>query len=127
MEAWICGLFSQYLEKIQQTQSEKMSLAVDKAKKFIKGNYKTDISLSDISKALGYSPNYLGHNFKVNTGHSISEYIQRTRIGIAKELLKNTVMKTYEIAFDVGFKDHNYFCTVFKKITGLTPKEFKNI
>ena len=126
-EKWLCKLFIEYAKMIEEKQSATLNSVVDRIKTIIKTQYMENISLLSISKALNYSPNYLGHHFIVNTGYTVSEYINNERIRKAKELLKNSNFKTYEIAFEIGYNDNNYFCTVFKKVTGLTPKEYRNL
>lgn len=58
-------------------------------------------------------------------GTGIAEYLRNLRIERAKVLLKTTAMTITEISAETGFSDYNYFCKVFKKITGMTPKSFR--
>jgi two-component system response regulator YesN len=65
--------------------------------------------------------------FKEETGIPVTEYINMARIKKAKELLANTSLKVYEIAYEVGFNDQHYFSSVFKKIVGLSPTEYREL
>jgi len=63
--------------------------------------------------------------FKEGTGQTFVEYLTAFRINEAKKLLKKTDMKGYEVAEAVGFSDSGYFSITFKKLTGITPMEFR--
>ena len=72
----------------------------------------------------GLSPNYLSILFKKNCGTGFSEYIAQAKINRAKALLMEQDMKIYEAADQLGFESAFYFSKVFKKVTGLSPREF---
>lgn len=69
---------------------------------------------------------YLSCLFKKKTGVNISRYVNQVRVEAAKELLDTTTKCITEICFEVGFNDSNYFAKVFKQITAMTPKEYRN-
>ena len=85
-----------------------------------------DISLTAVAYAVGLSPTYLSALFKRETGQKLSEYLNLVRIRRSKELLSCTSKMIYEVAFEVGFQDYRYFSQIFKKYTGLTPRQFQN-
>lgn len=68
---------------------------------------------------------YISRTYKKLTGITITEKINLFRVGKAKELLKSTNKKVYEIADEVGFGDAAYFTNVFIKYCGLNPSEFR--
>lgn len=82
------------------------------------------ITLSDIAEEYGLSSNYLSALFKKYTDVGFSEYIQRARIEKAKELMQNSTLKVYEISDMLNFDNAFYFSKVFKKHTGMSPKEY---
>ncbi|MBR5087820.1 MAG: helix-turn-helix domain-containing protein [Ruminiclostridium sp.] len=84
-----------------------------------------DISLSSVADDVGLSPSYLSMLFKKETGLNFSEHLTRHRIAKAKELLCCTSKMVYEVAYDVGFSDYRYFSQIFKKYTGMTPRQFQ--
>lgn len=92
---------------------------------YIKKNYTQNISSKDICDNFYCSRSKLSHIFNKKMGMSISQYIAFLRCETAKELLKTSSLSITEIAFSVGFKDSNYFTSVFKKIYGITPSAFK--
>ena len=78
-----------------------------------------------ISDQIGLTPNYISQIFKKETGLTITKYITETRINAAKELLKDSNFKVFEVAEMVGFDNSYYFSTVFKKVTGIHPSKFR--
>lgn len=122
MEEMLSLVFSAR-NKLSSRYSSSVQLAVD----YLNENYwDSQISLQTVGEAVNVSASYLSHMFSQETGKTLIEFLTLTRIEKAKELLKNTNNKTYEIAHEVGFSDSQYFCRTFKKITGLTTKQFKN-
>lgn len=97
------------------------------AKRYIKNNLDKAISVCNIAERLYVNPTYFSRLFKNSTGEGCNNYIVRKKIEKAKELLKTTTMKIGKIADIVGYKDTNYFSLTFKKQTGLTPKEFREV
>ncbi len=71
------------------------------------------------------SVSYFSALFKEATGVTFVDYLTSLRIDKAKELLKNTSKKTYEIAEEVGYNDAHYFSLVFKKRTGTTATTYR--
>lgn len=99
---------------------------VSSAIKIIGNEYqKKQLTLKMIAESLNVTPNYLGHCFKKETGLSLPQYLCDYRINLAKKLLKNQKYKIYEIADLVGFMNSKHFAALFKKATGLTPKEYR--
>lgn len=94
---------------------------------YVKLNYSKDICLKSMAKDFNSNPNYLGQLFKEETGRYFSDYLNIVRINKAKELLQNTDKNIKDISISVGYKDVNYFYRIFKKYTGISPSEFRNI
>jgi two-component system response regulator YesN len=97
---------------------------IDLINDYIKENYMGDVSLNDISKHIFISPSYISTLIKEHSGENFVEMITRLRVDKAKVLLLSGCNKIYEIAEKVGYKDRRYFSNIFKKCTGLTPKEY---
>jgi two-component system response regulator YesN len=94
---------------------------------YIHKNYQEqDISLHSVAKAVNISPNYFSSLFSKEIGETFTNYITRIRVDNAKNLLKTTKMRTSEIAYEVGYNDTHYFSYVFRKNTGMTPKEYRS-
>lgn len=104
----------------------KFGQVIQKTKDYIRDNYNDpELSLQTIANKVNVSSSYLSHMFSQETGQTLIEYLTFTRIERAKEFLKTTNDKTYEIAQKVGYSDSQYFCHTFKKITGMTTRAFK--
>lgn len=96
------------------------------AMEYIAQNYNNaDISLGDIAKYVGISEQHLSKVFKNETGKTISAYLAEYRIERAKELLQKHDTNLKYVYSKIGFSDNSYFCTVFKKYAGCSPKEYK--
>jgi len=105
----------------------KYSRTIEKTKEFIiRNHHDSQLSLQTLAKQVNVSASYLSHMFSQETGQTLIEFLTMIRIERAKELLKTTDDKTYEIAYKVGFSDSHYFCHLFKKWTGMTTKKFKS-
>ena len=102
-----------------------MDNIINTIKTYIEINYKNNITLDSLAKKAHFSPSYLSKFFKKEVGENISTYIQNIRIDKAKVLLKTTTLKTYEIAEAVGIEDPVYFSRIFKKVTGVKPKDYR--
>lgn len=98
---------------------------VDIAVNFIQKKYMDDIFLADAAKEAGITPAYLSTLFKQTLGRNFVDYLSEVRIEKACGLLRDSRLKTYEIAYRVGFRDEKYFTKVFKKMTGCSPSEYK--
>jgi len=98
-----------------------------KAQEYIRNNFAdTDISLNSVANEVNLSPNHFSTIFSQETGETFISYTTRLRIEHAKVLLRTTQMRTSDIGYEIGYNDTKYFCFVFKKHTGMTPKEFRD-
>lgn len=115
------------LEKLDENSYEekKYSEAVEKCLKIIERDYDKNISLDEVTKEVAVSKNYFCHIFKKEMNMSIWNYLTKVRLEKAKELLRKSDMKSYEIAFKVGYDNPSYFSKIFKKIEKMTPNEYR--
>ena len=98
---------------------------VKKAVQYIHANYQHDITLQKLAKELFVTPNYLGRLFRQETGCKMSDYLNRFRIERAKELLKDSMLKTSEVAEAVGFTSYKYFLVCFAKYSDCNLREYR--
>ena len=97
-----------------------------KAKRFIDENYADpNTTLTTVAQAVCLSPNHFSTIFSQECKTTFIEYLTNVRIENAKRLMKETDMKGYDIAYECGFSDPHYFSYIFKKNTGLSPREYK--
>ena len=92
----------------------------------MQAHYSEDITLKSLSKIVFASPNYLGRVFFSDVGCRLGDWLNRYRVGRAKELLVSTDKKTYEIAEEVGFSGYKYFSVCFLKYTGCSARDYRN-
>jgi two-component system, response regulator YesN len=98
-----------------------------RAKKYIEKNFANpDICLHSTAEAVNFSPNHFSTIFSQECGTTFIEYLTSVRIAQAKKLLKNTDMKSTDIAYEIGFNDPHYFSFIFKKVTGVSPRDYRN-
>lgn len=102
------------------------NLKLKNAISFMEENYPKDIALNDIASHAGLSKEYLCSIFKKTMKKTVVEYLTEIRLIHARIfLMQFPEKKIYEIAKMCGFEDSSYFCAVFKKSTGLSPKEYQ--
>ncbi|MCY9698166.1 response regulator transcription factor [Paenibacillus alginolyticus] len=106
--------------------SEEMEIKIiRKVKEIIHSNLDQDISLQFIANKIHLNRQYLSFLFKVQTGQNFVDYVIQCRMERAKQLLRDTNLKIYEIAKLSGYENPKYFMTVFKQYAGGTPSEFR--
>lgn len=100
--------------------------AILNVQEFIEKNWALKITVEQLSEHARVSRRSLERRFKQATGNTLIEYIQRIRVEAAKRNFESTRKNISEVMYDVGYTDTKAFRTVFKKITGLTPLEYRN-
>ncbi|MBR5139849.1 MAG: helix-turn-helix domain-containing protein [Clostridia bacterium] len=98
---------------------------IESVKNYVEENYIRDISVSDLSAALGVSAYYMSFRFKDRTGTSISEYIKAKRLNAAKLMLINTDKTVAKISKECGFLSADAFSEIFISGEGISPKEYR--
>ncbi len=99
---------------------------VQSACRFIEAHYgRASLRLKDAAAHAGLSPSYFSAVFVKYTGDSFSDYLLKVRMEQAQLLLTNTDMKTYEIAYKVGYDNPTYFSTLFKRFAGMTVSQYR--
>lgn len=109
-----------------QGQKNHTDEAIKTAQVFIENNVGNKISVDELADKVSVGRRSFERRFKVATNNSVLEYIHRIKIEAAKRQFENNRKNINEVMFDVGYTDTKAFRTVFKKITGLTPVEYRN-
>lgn len=109
-------------ESLSLTKSDEY---VHQAIRYIKENYKYDISTTDIANSVNLSPNHLCKLFKKVINRTIKDYLANYRVTVAELLLEETNLSINDIANSVGYYDSMYFSQVFKKYNSSTPTDFR--
>ena len=120
------GVLNFALEYRDSRMTGKYGDTILKAKKYIEENYADqNTTLTSVAEAVAMSPNHFSSIFSHECKTTFIEYLTNVRIENAKRLMKETDMKGYDIAYECGFSDPHYFSYIFKKNTGLSPREYK--
>ncbi|THF77739.1 response regulator transcription factor [Cohnella fermenti] len=125
VKAWLQGQIRTFEQALLSWHMERSGGIVQRAILYIEEHYAEECALPTVAAHTHLSPNYFGSLFKKETGESFSGYVLRFRTEKAKLLLKNTNKKVAEIGQAVGFPGSNYFATVFKQMTGLSPTDYR--
>lgn len=99
---------------------------IKKVQEYIENNFSEKITVDQLAEIASCSRRSFERRFKQATNNTVVEYIQRVKIEAAKRNFESTRKNINEVMFDVGYTDTKSFRTVFKKITGLTPVEYRN-
>ena len=99
---------------------------IKKAQEYIEKNIHEKITIDELADLTAMGRRSFERRFKQATNNSVLEYIQRVKIEAAKRSFENSRKNINEVMFDVGYTDTKAFRTTFKKITGLTPIEYRN-
>lgn len=100
--------------------------AIKKAQEFIEANYQERITVDLLADMFAIGRRSFERRFKKATENTVIEYMQRVKIEAAKRSFESSRKNINEVMFDVGYTDTKAFRTIFKKITGLTPIEYRN-
>ncbi len=117
------------LFEIQNSEEEKRALdVISIVQKHINDNLhlQDEVSLVRLAEIVYFNPSYLSRLFKQVTGSNLSDYISECRIKKAKKLLENPDYKIHEISEAVGYLSATNFARFFKKVTSMTPQEFRD-
>ncbi|MFP3156196.1 response regulator [Lachnospiraceae bacterium ZAX-1] len=126
VEDYLCDIFDNIVYGSHKT-GEGYSSSVKKSIAYIEANYASNISLTDVAEYVGISKSYLSMLFKQEAGINFVAYLSQYRIEQAKEILITTNHKIYEIADMVGFYSPYYFSKIFKEITKMQCKEYRDM
>ena len=126
LQEWTFNFTDNLMEIVNKNKNDSYGSVIKNTIQYINDHFNEDISIQQIAEAVHLSPNYFSHVFKKAREESFTDYLNKFRVKKAKELLAKHIYKVYEIADMVGYSDYKYFSSVFKKITGVSPKEFSD-
>ena len=115
-----------YTEKMRKySRSDTNSKHINVCKEYIYSHIKERITIEDLADELGVSSGYLSRLFKKETGVSVSAYIRRQKIDMAKNLLRFSDYSMIEIANRLSFSSQSHFIQQFREAVGMTPKKYR--
>lgn len=125
--SYLKELFAFAISERDRVSGNRYGSLIDTAKQYLAEHFESnDVSLNTVAAQVGVSSSYFSSIFKQETGQSFVEYLTKLRIDKACELLRCTTLRTSEIGERVGYNDPHYFSATFKKVTGVSPKDYKN-
>lgn len=119
-------MFRAYCRLVRKHSTQAHSPLVQQALIYIDTNLAGDLSLRTLAQNLNISSSYLSTVFKKETGQTLTDLIAHRRVDKAKELLRTTRLQVQTIAQHCGIVDVHYFSKIFKKLTGMTPKTYRD-
>ncbi|PSL48004.1 transcriptional regulator GlxA family with amidase domain [Chitinophaga niastensis] len=99
---------------------------IKKVQEFIETSYQDKLTIEQLSDMSAIGRRSFERRFKKSTGNTVMEYIQRIKIEAAKRDFETSRKNVNEVIYDVGYTDTKAFRVIFKKVTGLTPLEYRN-
>ncbi|GAB6931048.1 hypothetical protein JCM10914A_50310 [Paenibacillus sp. JCM 10914] len=120
-------LVEQTVKLIREKRKGNTKEPVEEAKAYIERNLSKDLSLDEVADMLGLNPSYFSQLFKQMTDETFVQYRIKKRMEKAKKLLAIPHYKITDISFEVGYADHPHFTKTFKKVTGRTPSEYREL
>ncbi|MFT4107527.1 MAG: response regulator [Lacrimispora sp.] len=123
---WLHGFCEKLCRLLKDRKSTRSDKLVDMSRAYINDHYTEKLTLTDVAEALNISSGHLSNTFKKLTGITLSDYIAQVKIEHAKELIDTHQYLMYEISDRLGFDNPYYFSKVFKKVTGISPREYES-
>lgn len=127
MKSFLADMLKQLITMIDQYLADPAETAVEQVKAYISDHMDEDLSLNVLASKVYMNPSYLSRIFSQKTHEQLVNYIRKQKIEHAMILLLNNDIKIYEISQRLGFENPNYFAKVFRKISGISPQEFRTL
>ena len=129
IRAYTTELIVKIFRKMESSQSKdlssRQSQVVNTTLAYLRKNYQKDISLDELAAQVFLSKDYFARMFRETTGMPTSAFLQKIRVEEACNLLSGSTLTIKDIAQHCGFHDIKYFYNVFKRLTGLTPRQYR--
>ena len=134
LKSLIYAVFSEHFKNNHQVSHSRIlpedqiitSDLVETVIKYMRLNFRKDVSIEDCSKEIGYSVSHISHNLPKHLHCTFLQLRNILRISYARELLRFSRISIHMVGFECGFNSEKTFERVFKQLTGLTPKQFRN-
>lgn len=115
-----------YARKVTGTDDSEQTV-VEKVNAYIREHITQDLSVDELAAKAFVSPNHLTRCFKKQYGRTVTEYIADYRMGLAEKLLKDTNLTVTAVSAKVGYANYAYFTKQFKKYSGYTPSQYREL
>ncbi len=122
---WLSRIMERFTDYVFNMTNVKHKDVIYKSIDYIRNNYMKKITLDEVAANVYLSPSYFSKIFKEEMDTNFNTYLNHVRIEISKKLLGDPSISMVDVSNIVGFEDQSYFSKVFKKMTGQTPKKFR--
>lgn len=126
----LCEVLEEMIDTMTDSQMEEGTGSIRSVVKqsviYIDNNFFEELTLSSLSNKFNVESSYFSKMFRQETGSNMMLYIAQKRIDKAKEYMIDSKINLTEIAFMVGYDDYTYFNRVFRKMTGTSPRDYRN-
>lgn len=123
--AWVVRMLETFLDTVSKGREQPASAQLNDAMDYIRIHHMRNLSLEEVAENVHVSPYYLSHLFREKLGVTFVEYVTGVRMEMAKNYLLHTRLPIAAIAEKLGYDDAGYFGKVFRKYTGVTPKNYR--
>lgn len=127
IKQWFSVILAKCFEHIQIQKEKSNRKIIDIALEYINSNLNSGLTLEIVADYAHLSPNYFSRLFRIQMNETFVDYVLKCRINKAKKLLGEGIYRANEVCAMVGFNNIKYFYQVFKKMTGFTPSEYKEV
>lgn len=125
LKNWLIQYFEMLVSAVNDLSTQSLRKEVIEACKYVAVNLEKKISLDEVANVLYLNPSYFSRLFKKEVGETFVEYVTKSKINRAKELLEQTIEPVGKICERLGYDNQSYFIKVFKNYVGVTPIEFR--
>ena len=122
---WLSDVTNELMDSIFKYAGARHANAMHLCTQYIDAHYFEKITLEDLARKVYLSTPYLSLIFKQEIGTTFNQYLNQVRIAKSKALLRCEGLRVTDISIAVGFEDQSYFTKVFKRITGVTPNQYR--
>ena len=123
--AWLSRILTRFVDLVFDLRHLRYTAHLSSLLAFVREKYRDQVTLSDAAEAVGVSPGYLGRILKSELGTTFTGYLRRIRVQEAKRLLRTTTMPVGDVGASCGLPDHSYFTQLFRRETGVSPREYR--
>jgi two-component system response regulator YesN len=120
-----CDIMQRYINDLKRDTYIINHFLIKKSKEYIDGQYSKNLTLAGVANHLHRHPNYVSFLFKSQLGITFRDYLRKIRIEESKSMMKIPPAKINDIALRVGYQDVSHFNRAFKKVTGLSPSDYR--
>lgn len=125
IRAWAKRMLEDYWTAAPQTALGQPSSVIAKVMEYVRQHPEEELGRDQLAATVYLNPAYLSRLFRKETGQSLTEYILDVKMAHAKQLLENSNLKVGSVAEAIGYTHFSYFAKIFKKVTGLSPHDYR--